>query len=257
MSKKPLVSIAVPSFNYGNFLKEALQSILNQKIDFEILLSDGGSSDNSIQIIREFQNELNWLEVEKDRGQSHAINKALQNANGKYFCWLCADDFYLNNSLYQITKALDLSPEHHWAYANCVFLNQAAQSTYLKVPGKFSRDKLARSCFIHQPSTIIRTEALKELGGLTEELHYAMDYDLWWRLYWGYGEPLYVKSSVAVNRDHGNTKTNNFRQEQFIEAMTTVKKYNGHCPITWHLKKPYSVYVRTLKKKIYENFTSL
>lgn len=252
-----MISIAVPSLNYGNYLRDALQSILNQTIEMEILLCDGGSTDNSQKIIEEFEGKIHWHEVAADDGQSHAINKALKHATGKYFCWLCADDYFIDDNLKFIVDALEMAPQSHWAYGDCIFLDQKKNKTKLKSTGGFSQKKLAKGCFIHQPSTIVRTQSLRELKGLSQRLHYAMDYDLWWRMYLHFGKPIYINKPIAVNRNHSQTKTNNFRKEQFNEALKTVMRHNGQLPLIWRLKKPYSVHIKTLKKKFDENFTPL
>ena len=104
---RPLLSIVIANYNYGLFLEEAIRSVLVQKCpDVELLVVDGGSSDNSVEIIRRYSDDLAWWVSEKDRGQSNAFNKGFAHANGKYLTWLNADDVMPRGCLETITAEM-------------------------------------------------------------------------------------------------------------------------------------------------------
>lgn len=92
MKKK--ISIVTPSFNQGEYLEETIDSVLSQKYpNLEYIIMDGGSKDNSVDIIKKYEKYLTYWESKPDRGQSHAINKGLKKCNGEIFNWLCSDDY--------------------------------------------------------------------------------------------------------------------------------------------------------------------
>jgi hypothetical protein len=103
---------------------------------------------------------------------------------------------------------------------------------------------MARLCLISQPGTLVRRSVWEQLGGLNQELHFALDYDLWWRVYRFFGEPLFVGEFVAVNRDHHATKTNSQRARHYREAISVVREHYGKVPWKWWLAQPYAVWLR-------------
>lgn len=108
----PKISIVTPSFNQGTYIEDCICSILDQKYpDLEYFIIDGGSSDESVQIIRKYASQLSGWISEPDRGQSDAINKGLKQASGDLVAWLNADDYYLIGALQEIAQAYWQNPE--------------------------------------------------------------------------------------------------------------------------------------------------
>src|SRR6266550_8991921 len=96
----PKISIVTPSFNQGRFLEETILSVLNQNYaNLEYIIIDGGSDDESVEIIRRYEDRLAFWISEKDRGQVHAINKGLEQATGAIFAFINSDDVYLPGPL--------------------------------------------------------------------------------------------------------------------------------------------------------------
>jgi GT2 family glycosyltransferase len=110
----------------------------------------------------------------------------------------------------------------------------------------FSERWMAQLNIVSQPGTLVRRAAWDAVGGVDESLRMAMDYDLWWRLYRRFGAPVFVDAFVAVNREHGATKTNTQRSLHYREAMGIVKKHYGRVPLKWWLAQPYAVWYRSL-----------
>ena len=103
----PFFSIVIVNYNYGRFLEAAILSILNQScVDYELIVVDGGSTDNSVDIIRKYKNSISWWCSEKDNGQSHAFNKGFAHANGRFLTWLNADDLLMPGTLAAAKKKL-------------------------------------------------------------------------------------------------------------------------------------------------------
>ena len=96
----------IKSFNQGSFIEDAIKSVINQgDIVSEHIIIDGGSSDNTLEVLKKYPN-IYWIS-EKDRGQTHALNKALEKTTGDIIGWLNADDYYENDVFKKIINFLD------------------------------------------------------------------------------------------------------------------------------------------------------
>ena len=96
----PRISIVTPSFNQGRFLERTILSVLNQNYpNLEYIVMDGGSTDESVEIIKKYENYLAYWISEKDNGQSDAIKKGFQKSTGEILAWLNSDDIYLSGAL--------------------------------------------------------------------------------------------------------------------------------------------------------------
>ena len=111
----------------------------------------------------------------------------------------------------------------------------------------FNERRLALRCIVSQPATLIRRSSWEAVGGVDPNLHMALDYDLWWKLFKLDGPLHFVNDFVAVNRVHKDTKTNTQRRLHYKEAMNVVRKYNGNLPLKWWLAQPYAVWFKSLK----------
>ena len=243
---KPLVTIAVPSFNQGRFLDDALTSIFQQEIPVEVFVMDGGSSDNSVDVIRKWEHRLSGWRSHADDGQAAAINEAIAQGNAPYVCWLNSDDWFLPSGL---RKLLDELTIHHNAPAVYGRAWNVVQETGKRTPvwvAPFNERRLAFRCIVSQPATLIRRSAWEAVEGVDEQLHMAMDYDLWWRLFKQCGPMKFFDDFVAVNREHDATKTRTMRRRHYQEAIEVVRKHHGSVPLKWWLAQPYSVWFRSI-----------
>ena len=101
----PKISIVTPSFNQGIFLEATIQSVLNQNYpNLEYIVIDGGSTDNSVKIIKKYEKYLSYWVSESDRGQSHAINKGFTISTGEIMGWLNSDDLYTSGALNHVAN---------------------------------------------------------------------------------------------------------------------------------------------------------
>ncbi|TCL70400.1 glycosyltransferase family 2 protein [Rhizobium sp. BK251] len=244
--KEPLVTIAVPSFNQGRFLDEALRSIFEQDIPVEVFVLDGGSSDESVEVIHKWAPKLSGWRSRKDEGQAAAINEGIAQGAAPFVCWLNSDDWLLPGGLKCLVEALGRHPEAPVAYGRAWnFVENSGKRAPVWVE-PFDERRLALRCIISQPATLIRRTAWDAVAGVDANLHMVMDYDLWWRLYRQSGPLAYVDQFVAVNREHELTKTRTLRRRHYREAMEIVRRHYGRVPLKWWIAQPYAVWYKSI-----------
>ncbi len=246
MREQAQVTIAVPSYNQGRYLDKALASIFTQDIPVEVYVMDGGSTDNSVEIIRKWEKQLAGWRSHRDKGQSAAINEGIANGKADFVCWLNSDDWLLPGSIANLLAAMNNHPSAPAVYGNAWNFQEKNQTTHPIWVESFNACRLALRCIIAQPATLIRRSAWEAVGGLDETLHMAMDYDLWWRLFKAFGPLQLLDKYIAVNREHAQTKTKNNRRLHYQEAIKIIMKHNGHVPLKWWLAQPYKVWFKSL-----------
>jgi glycosyltransferase involved in cell wall biosynthesis len=177
----PSISIVTASFNGAPGIERALRSVLSAMgPDDEYIVVDGGSTDGTTEIIRKYAHRLSWWVSEPDAGQSHALNKGFARAGRPILGWLNADDVLLPGALDRVRqrferKSLDvLCGSCRYEYAD------GRRETRRVIPRELRQLDLYDP--IHQPSCFWRREWHERVGGLREDLHYGMDWDLWIRL---------------------------------------------------------------------------
>lgn len=246
---QPLVTIAIPSFNQGQYLDDALASIFQQDVPVEVFVLDGGSSDNSVDIIRKWEHRLAGWRSHADDGQAAAINEGIEQGRAPYVCWLNSDDWFLSSGLAKLLAELESVPEAPAVYGRAWNMKKKSGKRKPVWVESFSEKRLAFRCIVSQPATLIRRSAWEFVGGVDKSLFLSMDYDLWWRLYKAYGPLHFVDDFVAVNRAHEDTKTRNHRRKHYQESIGVVRRHYGRVPLKWWLAQPYTIWFRNLFHK--------
>jgi glycosyltransferase involved in cell wall biosynthesis len=205
------ISIVTPSFNQGDFLEQTIDSVLSQNYpNLEYIIIDGGSTDKSVEVIKKNQKYLAYWVSEKDRGQSHAINKGFQHATGDVINWLNSDDYYEPRALEIVNEFFqDPSINVLVARSNIIKNAQVVRQTSGTDVYENNLPKTAGWARIDQPETFFRLTAHREIGPLNESLHYVMDREWWMRYLLKFGLEGIVKTKeVIVNfRLHDKSKT--------------------------------------------------
>ncbi len=181
----PKITIITPSYNQGEFLEDTIRSVLDQNYpNLEYFVIDGGSTDNSVDTIKRYAEHFDWWVSEKDRGQSHAINKGLERATGEIITWLNSDDFFYPGALDTIAQAAVAHPEAGLFIGNGTIADRQGRRVrrYSKTVA-FDYDALLRGAnYILQPSTFLRKRVFDEQGPIDEKIIYCMDLELWLRV---------------------------------------------------------------------------
>ncbi len=181
---QPLVTIVTPCYNSAQFIEDTIQSVLAQTYpNIEYIVMDGGSTDGTQAIAERYADRLTLIS-ERDRGQTHAINKGWQRAKGDILAWLNADDRYYPDTVEKAVSYLTTHPEIGWVYGYGDSLDINGQPMPFRHPVyAWDYQKLLnRGCYIVQPTVFLRREVFEQNGLLTEELHYCMDYEYWLRI---------------------------------------------------------------------------
>ena len=228
MSTLPLVSVITPSYNQARYLEKTIQSVLGQDYPHvEYIIVDGGSTDGSLDVIKKYADKLAGWVSEQDQGQTDAINKGFNRANGEILAWLNSDDTYNPGAIGEAVKYFIENPEIAMVYADCNFIDDEGQ-----VIGKFNSAQTdyrrLRAGFVHIPqqTMFFRAKYWKELGPLDPSFYFAMDYDLWTRI--AAKAPLkYLAGRVWANfRIHTTSKTN-IADERGWQEMLRVHYRDG------------------------------
>ena len=207
----PRISVITPSYNQGQFLGECITSVFRQNYpDLEFFIIDGGSTDESVQIIKANEARLTFWCSEPDAGQAAAINKGLRMATGELVAWLNADDFYLPDALARVAHAYRQNPHASFYFGDGLRVDKNGDPLGGFFPhGRVSFDLRALvyglNCVL-QPATFINRAKLLEVGFLDATLHYGLDTDLWIRLA-RHTPPSPVAALLAASREYRQTKT--------------------------------------------------
>ena len=180
----PRISVVTPSYNQGQFLEETILSVLNQDYpSLEYIIIDGGSTDNSVEIIKKYEDRLAYWVSEPDKGQSDAINKGFRMATGKILAWLNSDDVYLHRALEIVAEYFQSHSEVGCVYGDIVMIRENGGILYKRktIPFNF-RMALYGGCLVPQPATFFRRSALERTGELDITLQYQMDFDFFLRM---------------------------------------------------------------------------
>jgi len=180
----PKISIITPSYNQGEFIEATIRSILLQGYpNLEYFVIDGGSDDNTIDILKTYDKFITKWVSEPDKGQTHAINKGINYASGEIIAYLNSDDVYLPNSLMIAALYLTSHPDVSMVYGNILHINKKGDLIERVVNEEFDYDRLLSwILYIPQPATFIRGTVVKEIGLFDENLHLGMDHDYWVRI---------------------------------------------------------------------------
>lgn len=204
----PTISVITPSFNQGSFIEETIRSVLLQGYPrLEFIVIDGGSTDNSVDIIRRYEPWIAYWVSEPDGGQTYAINKGIKVATGNVFSWLNSDDILCPGALKEVAEKFTESPDLDLVYGDCEMIDENGHVFDRFNVRKSDLADLLEENFISQPSAFFSAKALSMVGGLDSELHYAMDYDLWIRMFLKKAKVLYDPTVLSRFRYHDTSKS--------------------------------------------------
>jgi glycosyltransferase involved in cell wall biosynthesis len=186
----PGITIVTPSLNQGLYLEETIRSVLLQNYpNLEYIIVDGGSTDNSVDIIRKYEKWITWWVSEKDEGQSDAINKGFRRATGIYGNWICSDDLLCRNALNLLAQQIGSGEDRLLIGRGIRIDGEGRFLNEVPAPGIRSFSDLVdigrywrKNDSIMQQSCLYPVAAFRSAGCLTTGSHHTMDFELWGRL---------------------------------------------------------------------------
>ena len=182
MKNYPKISIITPSYNQGNYIEETILSIINQNYpNLEYIIIDGGSTDNSIEIIKKYKKYLSYWISEKDNGQSDAINKGIQRSTGDLFNWINSDDYLEKGALFEIARLYNDNIDCKLFIGKLKVIGESSESIQPNINVKLLKKGSIRNLPARQQSTFFSLNYIKKSGGLNNVLHYCMDAELIFR----------------------------------------------------------------------------
>lgn len=242
----PKISIVTPNYNKGIYLEYTIKSVLSQNYpNLEYIIIDGGSTDNSLDIIKKYESQLTYWVSEPDHGMYHAISKGFAKATGEIMAWINSDDMYHPMCFFTIAEIFQSFPNVNWLVgANTAF--DKYNRTILAKPSRyFSRIDLLSNDYkwIQQESTFWRRSLWEKVHGLNINLKLAGDFDLWLRF--SMHDKMYITDSLIGGfriLNEGQLTTN---IDNYIKEIQTI--INDH-PISPKEKK--KIKLLYLKRRI-------
>ncbi len=208
MSSK--ISIITCTFNSQRFLQDTIDSVISQTYtDYEHVFIDGYSTDNTLQIIKNYQSKFPdkvFLYQQKPEGITAAMNYGVMRAKGDIICHLHSDDLFCGPNTLKTVSDFFAKQKVDWCYGDIEIINPDGSVYNREIPPRFSYKKLLARNFIPHPATFIKRTFFNSLGGFGN-FEYAMDYDLWLRAA-KMSEPKKIDSFLTKFRRHSGGKSN-------------------------------------------------
>jgi glycosyltransferase involved in cell wall biosynthesis len=253
-----VISIVTPSFNQGEFIEETIQSVLYQGGDFYIdfIINDGGSSDNSVEVIKKYQDLLRdqcavralgglnyyippsqWFEwirclgvsfrwvSEEDQGQADAINKGMHCAKGGVVAFLNSDDIYYPGTLARISRLNWRNID--FAYGKGIWISKKGEVLLDYPTHKPTRHSLFYQCTLCQPTVFIRKDVFVRLGDFSLNYHCAFDYEYWLRAVFRDCKFKFVNAPLACSRMYETNKSLGGQERVSDEVGQLMETYYG------------------------------
>lgn len=181
----PRISVVTPSYNQGRYIEETIRSVLLQQYpDLEYIVMDGGSTDETIEILERYASLIEHIRIGPDEGQADAIATGFEESTGEILAWLNSDDFYLPGALQRVGSLFAANEKVVFLYGDVYNVDEQSNIIcrhYAFRANHFIQANLGDG-MVHQPGSFWRRTSYRECGGIDRSLHYRMDADFFTRL---------------------------------------------------------------------------
>jgi glycosyltransferase involved in cell wall biosynthesis len=234
-------SIITPSYNQARYIQRTIESVLAQdRPASEYLVVDGGSSDQTVDILRRYSARLEWLS-EPDDGHANAVNKGIRRTTGDVVGWLNSDDMYYPGALHKVARFLEEHPTVDVVYGDANHIDENDTLIDRYPTQEWDYKQLREICFISQPAAFFRRRTVQKYGVLDETVKYCIDYDYWLRLARGGASFAYLPKLLAATRLHGEAATLVHRVACHADINDVTQRHFGRTPDRWLFNYAHAV----------------
>jgi len=237
----PKISIVTPSYNQGKYIEATIQSVIGQNYpNLEYIIMDGGSQDNTLDIIKKYENHISYWESKKDNGQASAINRGFSIASGEIMAWLNSDDMYLPGTLRLVSGIFSkgqIQNDLRIIFGNCLHLYEeqfVARGSNVRYGHEVFNIELCD--YIIQPSSFWTKKTFDTVGKLRNDLFWGFDWEWFIRAKRRCVIFHPIDDFLSVYRIHSEHKSGSRRIERVHELESIYKEY--------HPERISRVYVR-------------
>ena len=221
----PKISVVVPTYNQGQFIEQTLASIIGQQWpNLEILVIDGGSTDQTAQVVEKYRGSIAHFVSEKDSGQAEAINKGFRMATGDILCWLNSDDMYLPCTLERIAALLPSTSEPALVYGGCLMFFEQNKRAKGGLTLPYDRAALRAYDYIFQPSSFWTRALWEKSGPLVERYQFVLDWE-WYIRASEFCDFQRAPDFLSLYRFHPGHKTSSGDARRRSEILEVIDKY--------------------------------
>ncbi|MEI9947348.1 MAG: glycosyltransferase family 2 protein [Chitinophagaceae bacterium] len=227
-SALPKISVITPSFNQGRFIEQTILSVIAQKYpNTEYIIMDGGSTDNTVDVIKKYEEHITYWQSQKDNGQAAAINDGFKKATGEILCWLNSDDMYMEDVFDRVAQKFKEKENPSIVFGNCHHFTEGGGKTRgSDVVKSFGKYKLSLCDYVIQPSSFWNRQTWDTVGQLDESLTYTFDWDWFIRAQAKGTEFVPVEDYLSQYRIHDAHKSGSGDKKRTEELKSIVAKYN-------------------------------
>mgnify|MGYP000426178385 FL=1 len=248
----PLVSVVVPCYNHEKYVKETIESIINQTYkNIELIVIDDGSKDGSVQVIQEMADKYGFTFIHRpNKGLSATLNEGIKLSKGKYFSAIASDDILFLEKIEKQVKFMESNPKYGMCYGKIVYFEDSIKNTSeysnSNKQGWVFDDLLNYGCFIPAPSTFMRKEVFETVGEYDENL-WIEDWDMWLRISQKY-QVGYIDEYLAYYRKH-DTNISSQSLKMYKAEKQILEKYKDYENFDNVIKNKKIVWFSLLSRK--------
>ena len=242
----PKISIITPSYNQEKFIAQTIESVVNQHYpNLEYIVIDGKSTDNSLDIIKKYDDKISYWVSEPDKGHGNALNKGFAKSSGEIMAWINSDDLYMPWTLKTVAEVFTAFPEVDWI---------VGISSFIRNGGIFNVDRIYKNIYdyligdfqwIQQESVFWRRSLWEKAGGhINEDMKLMVDGELWCRFF-RHAKLHQVNTILAGYRAHENNRAFTHYDDCLMEMKTVIADLKKDLPAD---KKKHLKQIRRLQK---------